>query len=112
MQYRIFPAVTAPALLALVGLSGSPALHAQSLSASRPIPAATRLETLSKERAARWAAARSVIHCSPAPLTEQPGSAAALARPHVAPLEEAFLDAAIVRRTFAAGSEPLRRRAR
>ena len=109
MHYRIVPAVTASLLLAIAGWSRPSPVLAQAASASRLPSVATRLGTLSRERAARWTATAPVILCAPAPLTERPGVAGELARPHVAPLEEAFLDAAIVKRTFAVGVEPLNR---
>lgn len=109
MQYRIVPAVAAPVLLAVAGFTRPPVLPAQTASAARPIPAATRLEILTGERAARWAASAPVIRCAPAPLTEHPSSSGELARPRVAPLEEAFLDAATVKRTFAARVQPFNR---
>lgn len=109
MRYRIVPAVAAPILLAGAGLVRPPALKAQIASAAHSIPATTRLEVLTSERAARWAASAPVIHCAPAPLTERPGSAGELTRPHVAPLEEAFLDAATARRTYAVRVPPLDR---
>jgi hypothetical protein len=102
MQYRISPAMATPVLLALAGLTRSSGLEAQTSSTVRQLPAATRLQTLTSQRAGRWTAAAPAIHCAPAPLTERPGSASELARPHVAPLEEAFLDAATVKRTLAA----------
>jgi hypothetical protein len=108
MQHRIL-AVAAPILLAITGLTRPPVLEAQTASAARPIKVATKLETLSRERAARWTAATPVIQCAPAPLTERPGSAAELRRPQVAPLEQAFLDAATVKRTFALRLQPLGR---
>jgi hypothetical protein len=107
MQYRIIPPAVGSVVLASAGFSRPAA--AQAASAAAAIPAAVRLEALARERAARWADAAPVIHCGPAPLTERPGSAGELARPHGAPLEEAFLDAAIVKRTFAGGTQPLHR---
>ena len=65
---------------------------------------AMQLAALSWQRAANWAGTAPVIHCGPAPLTERPGSAAELARPHVIPLEAAFLDAVTLRRTLAANA--------
>jgi hypothetical protein len=108
MQYRIIPAVV-PVLLAIAGFSRPSALQAQAAAAPQLIPAATRLGTLSRERAARWAEAAPLIRCAPAPLTEHPATAGEFARPHVAPLEEAFLDAAAVKRTFVVRAEPLKR---
>lgn len=100
MQSRIKAALTAPILLALAGFATPPTLSAQTASA-RPSPAVLQLDALSQERAERWADATPAIHCAPAPLTEQPATAGEVGRPHVAPLEEAFLDAAVVKRTFA-----------
>ena len=100
MQSRIKAALTAPMFVAAAGLATPAALPAQAASA-RPSPAVLQLGTLSRERAERWADATPAIHCAPAPLTERPAAAGEVNRPHVAPLEEAFLDAAIVRRTFA-----------
>src|SRR5687767_2059566 len=108
MQYRISPAV-APVLLAIAGLTRPSALQAQAAAGARLVPAATRLGTLSRERAVRWAEAAPLIRCAPAPLTERPATAGEFARPHVAPLEEAFLDAAAVKRTFVVRVEPLKR---
>ena len=100
MQSRIKAALTAPILLALAGFATPRTLSAQTVSA-RPSPAVLQLGALSRERAERWADATPAIHCSPAPLTERPAAAGEMGRPHVAPLEEAFLDAAVVKRTFA-----------
>jgi hypothetical protein len=90
-------------LLGVAGLSTARALHAQS-SAATPAPAtrAVRLASLSRERVRHWAATSPTIRCVPAPLTERPTASAEFARPRVVPLESAFLDAAIVKRTFAA----------
>jgi hypothetical protein len=107
MQNRIVPSMAA--LLAVAGFVHPPVLEAQTASAARPITVATRLERLSRERAARWTGAAPGIFCAPAPLTERPGSPGELARPHVVPLEEAFLDAATVKRTFAVRLQPLNR---
>jgi hypothetical protein len=87
MQYRIVPAVTAPLLFAIAGLSRPSPVLAQAASAPGLTSAMTHLGALSRERAARWAAARPVIH----------------------PLEEAFLDAAIAKRTFAVRGKTLNR---
>jgi hypothetical protein len=100
MQSGIKAALTAPIFLAVAGFGTPRALSAQTVSA-RPSPAVLQLGALSRERAERWADARPEIHCSPAPLTERPAAAGEVGRPHVAPLEEAFLDAAVVKRTFA-----------
>jgi hypothetical protein len=112
MRCRIVAALATPILLAIVGFTRPPALEAQAASSRRPLTVAARLGALARERAARWAGAGPVIHCAPAPLTERPGSSAEFARPSVAPLEEAFLDAATVTRTYATSAEPLARRAR
>jgi hypothetical protein len=109
MHDRTLPTVAALLLLAVIGLTRPPRLEAQAASAVRTTTSATRLEALSAERAQRWSAAAPVLHCGPAPLTERPGWAGELARPHVTPLEEAFLDATIVKRTFAAGTQPVSR---
>jgi hypothetical protein len=109
MPYRVPRALAAPVLFAIAGFTRPSQLQAQAASVTRPINAATQLGALSRERAVRWAGARPVIHCSPAPLTERPGAAAEFARPQVTPLEEAFLDAAIVKRTYAAWVAPLNR---
>jgi hypothetical protein len=101
MQYRTVPALLAPVLLTMTGVSRASTLHAQTAPVTHPRPAPLQLGTLSRERAARWAAAAPVIHCSPAPLTERPGTAGELARPRLTPLEDAFLDAVLVKRTLA-----------
>jgi hypothetical protein len=100
MQSGIKAALTAPILLALAGFATPRTLSAQTGSA-RPSPAVLQLGVLSRERAERWADATPAIYCSPAPLTERPAAAGELSRPHVAPLEAAFLDASVVKRTFA-----------
>jgi hypothetical protein len=99
MQSGIKAAVSAPILLALAGLATPRTLSAQG--SARPSPAVLQLGALSRERAERWADATPAIHCAPAPLTERPAAAGELSRPHVAPLEAAFLDAAVVKRTLA-----------
>ncbi|HEY3012825.1 MAG TPA: hypothetical protein VGJ36_08775 [Gemmatimonadales bacterium] len=102
MQHRAVSALVAPVLLAVAGFSHPLELQAQAAAAPQPESTATQLASLSRERAARWAGAAPVVHCAPAPLTERPGVAGELARPHVAPLEAAFFDARIVKRTLAA----------
>jgi hypothetical protein len=101
MRYR-FTSLFASLLAGVAGLSTARAVQAQS-SAASPAPAgrAVRLASLSQERVRHWAAATPTIRCAPAPLTERPTASAEFARPRVAPLEAAFLDAAIVSRTFA-----------
>jgi hypothetical protein len=100
MHSRINAALTAPMFLAVAGFATPGALSAQTVSA-RPSPAMLQLGALSQARAERWADATPAIHCAPAPLTEWPAAAGEARRPQVAPLEEAFLDAAVVKRTFA-----------
>jgi hypothetical protein len=98
MQHRAI-ALIAPLVLGIAGLAVPPGLHAQSATAA---PRAVELESLSRERARHWAATTPATRCAPAPLTERPTAAAEFARPRVLPLETAFLDAATVKRTFAA----------
>src|ERR1700694_4102119 len=100
MQSRIKAALTASIFLALAGVATPRTLSAQTVSA-RPSPAVLQLGALTRERAERWADATQAIPCSPAPLADRPAAAGEVGRPHVAPLEEAFLDAAVVKRTFA-----------
>jgi hypothetical protein len=97
MQHRAI-ALVAPLVLGLAGLAVPPALRAQAATAPRVV----QLESLSRERARHWAAMTPAIRCAPAPLTERPTAAAEFAQPRVLPLEAAFLDAATVKRTFAA----------
>ena len=98
MQHRAI-ALVAPLVLGIAGLAVPPALHAQAATAAHR---AVQLGFLSRERARHWAATTPAIRCAPAPLTERPTAAAEVARPLVVPLEAAFLDAATVKRTFAA----------
>jgi len=98
MQRRAIT-VAVQLVLGIAGLAVPPALHGQAATAA---PRALQLEFLSRERARHWAAATPAIRCAPAPLTERPTAAAEFARPRVLPLEAAFLDAATVKRTFAA----------
>jgi hypothetical protein len=95
--------VIAPMLVAL-GLSRGGVLQAQSPTFGPVTQTTARLAARSRERAREWNDAAPVIHCGPAPLTERPSASAEAARPHVAPLEQAFLDAALVRREIAARS--------
>lgn len=111
MQSPISAALAAPILLAIAGVVPSGALRAQSIS-PRPSPAMLQLGALSRERSERWADAAPAIRCAPAPLTESPAAAGEAARPRVTPLEEAFLDAEIVQRTFASRTAPNVERAR
>ena len=98
MQSRSAVAYALPVLLSIAGVTTPSVLRAQTEVALRPNPVAAELGRRTQSRAARWAAEAPVIHCGPAPLTERPGAAAEVARPRVVPLEEAFLDAAIVKR--------------
>ena len=98
MQHRAI-ALVAPLVLGLAGLAVPPVLHAQAAAAA---PRAVELESLSRERARHWASTTPAVRCAPAPLTERPTAATEFARPRVLPLEAAFLDAATVKRTFAA----------
>ena len=103
MHYRVTAMISTGAV-ALAGLSSVPALEAQARfaaeSAPGPISAGSLLAALSHYRTVRWASASSVVHCSPAPLTERPGAEAEFARPRVVPLEEAFADAQSVQRAM------------
>jgi hypothetical protein len=108
MQRHRF-AVTMGAFFAVTGfiwatpLNAQAAIPAGSVAISRlgELPPVNLLAALSRYRVTRWANASPVIHCSPAPLTELPGARSEFARPHVIPLEEAFADAASVRRAVA-----------
>ena len=99
----------APMMLVL-GMSRAGALQAQSQAFGSANDTGARLAARSRERAKEWNQAAPVIHCVPAPLTERPGAAAEAGRPRVAPLEQAFLDAAIVRREVAARSQTVVKR--
>ena len=80
-----------------------PAVQAQTTKEVRTHTSpAMQLELLSRERARHWAETAPSLRCAPAPLTERPTAVAEFTRPHVVPLEAAFLDAATVRRVFAA----------
>jgi hypothetical protein len=101
MQFPI-TFMVAPVVLAITTLVHPSDLQGQAPAERAVSPTAARVGVLSWKRAIHWASAGPVIHCGPAPLTERPGAAAELARPRVAPLEAAFLDAATVKRTLAA----------
>jgi hypothetical protein len=88
--------------LGFAGVAAPSVVHAQADAARAPVPRAVQLESLSRERVRQWAATTPRLLCAPAPLTESPTAGAEFARPRVAPLEAAFLDAATVKRTFAA----------
>ena len=98
MQHQAL-ALVAALVLGMAGAAVPAALRAQAAPAA---PRAVQLESLSRERVRHWAATTPAIRCAPAPLTERPTAAAEFARPRVLPLEAAFLDAATVKRTFAA----------
>jgi hypothetical protein len=91
----------APLMVGIAAVAAPAALPAQGTAAARAA-AADQLETLSRERVQRWDATTPTIRCAPAPLTERPTASAEFARPRVVPLEGAFLDATIVKRTVAA----------
>jgi hypothetical protein len=87
----------------MTGVAAPATLHAQRADPVRESTSlAEQLESLSRARVERWAAATPRIRCAPAPLTERPTAGAELARPRVVPLEAAFLDAVIVKRSVAA----------
>ncbi len=71
-----------------------------------------QVAALAHRRAAAWKQSAPAIHCGPAPLTERPGAAAELDRPHLAPLEAAFLDAQRVKRRLAGQAVPIQPRRR
>jgi hypothetical protein len=107
MRYRSLAAFMMSGALAVTSLPGAAGLHAQAVSRSHRDPAlagtpTTRLlSTLSRNRAARWTTAARAIRCAPAPLTERPGIESEFARPRVTPLESAFADAALAKRSMA-----------
>jgi hypothetical protein len=101
MQIRVLPLV-AWGLLSLAGLGIPAEVMGQTEAQSLSQPAALQIGARSRERAARWAGTAPVVHCSPAPLTERPGAQADFSRPRVVPLEDAFLDARIAKRSIAA----------
>src|SRR3954464_16003939 len=88
-----------------LGVGGGGGTAPAALQAQRATAAPTlagEIESLSRERVQRWAATTPTIRCAPAPLTERPTASAEFARPGVVPLEAAFLDALIVKRSVAA----------
>ena len=109
MHHRSLAALSIAGMLAVTSLAKAPSLHAQAGSTARfkadtlrlESPAVTRLDALSHDRVVQWTTAARAVHCGPAPLSERPGVQAEFARPHVAPLEAAFADAAAVRRAVA-----------
>jgi hypothetical protein len=104
MHYPRLAPIIASGILGVASLTAVPSLQAQARFAAESGPlrpsAGSLLTALSSYRAVRWASAATVIHCSPAPLTERPGVQAEFARPHVAPMEEAFADAQSVKRAL------------
>jgi len=102
MRY-LTPTLAAPVVLA-IGLGRTTPLRAQSSVSPASREMAIQIERRSQQRASRWSETAPVIHCGPAPLTERPGAAAELARPRVATLEAAFLDAAAARQEFGSRS--------
>ena len=105
MHYDSLTMIRSSAAIVLAGLTAAPAVQAQTRFASEPtsshLAAHALLSALANYRAVRWASASPVIHCAPAPLTERPGAQSELARPPVAPIEEAFADAQSVKRAIA-----------
>lgn len=103
------PLAPFPAAMVVAFTAAPPAdLRAQDAVTHRVSATAAQIGARSRERAAQWANATPPIHCGPAPLTERPGSPGELARPHILPLEAAFLDAVTVKRTLAAGTRSAR----
>jgi hypothetical protein len=104
MHYRSLAACIFYVAIGTTGLAAVSGLEAQDRINAEPgsvrLSATSLLTALSNYRAVRWASAARVIHCSPAPLTERPGVQAEFARPHVAPLDEAFADAQSVKRAI------------
>jgi len=100
MQHRARTLI-APLMVGIAAIAAPAALPAQG-AAVAPAVATAQLEALSRERERRWLATRPTIECAPAPLTERPTASAEFARPRPVPLESAFLDATIVKRTVAA----------
>src|SRR4051812_31863070 len=96
--------MTMAAMFVALGMTRAAVLEAQSTRLGSTSDTATRLAIRSQQRTSAWKDAAPIIHCGPAPLTERPGASADAARPHLAPLEQAFLDAAVVRREIAARS--------
>jgi hypothetical protein len=101
-MYRFIRNLTAPTVGAIITLGAPASGHAQLPSSQQESATAALLDVLARDRAARWSSSAPLIHCAPAPLTEQPGVAAESSRPAVLPLETAFLDAASVKRMMVA----------
>src|SRR3954470_393609 len=98
MRVRAIP-LAVSLMVGGAGVIAPATLHAQRAAAPT---LAGQIESLSRERVQRWAATTPKIRCAPAPLTERPTASAEFARPGVVPLEAAFLDAVIVKRSVAA----------
>jgi hypothetical protein len=115
MQRRSFAVATAVFIVSIGSLTRATTLRAQAatpagsqaISRLDRMPPVTLLAALSGYRVIRWASARPVIRCAPAPLTEGPAASAELSRPRVVPLEEAFADAESVKRALALRAGPL-----
>lgn len=88
-----------PAVFGIAGSVASSELQAQAFVERRVSATAIQVAALSQERAEQWARTAPLIRCAPAPVSERPGAAAELQRPHIAPLEAAFLDAQKVKRS-------------
>src|SRR3954465_7362230 len=99
MRARAIP-LAVSLMIGGAGVIAPATLHAQRATAAPTL--AGQIESLARERVQRWAATTPKLRCAPAPLTERPTAAAEFARPGVAPLESAFLDAVIVKRSVAA----------
>jgi hypothetical protein len=104
MHYPSLATIISSGVIGLTSLTAVPSLHAQARFVAEAGPlspsAGSLLTALSNYRAVRWASTATLIHCSPAPLTERPGIQAEFDRPRVAPLEEAFADAQSVKRAI------------
>jgi hypothetical protein len=101
-MYQFIRNLAGPAVGAIIILGTPASSPAQSPSVRKDRATAELLDVLARNRSVRWSSSAPSIHCAPAPLTEQPGIAAAGSRPPVLPLETAFLDAASVKRMMVA----------
>ena len=90
MRFSLHGPILGSVLLSVMGFAVPTKLQAQ----------AERLDSLARARQLRWLQAAPVVHCGPAPLAERPTASAEFARGGGAPLESAFLDAMLVRRTL------------
>ena len=111
MHHRSFAKYIASGIITVGSLAAAPDLHGQAQFPADSIPLSGRptalLSALSRYRSIRWASSARAIRCAPAPLTEWPGVETEFARPHVAPLEEAFADALSVKRAVAVRSRSM-----